>query len=317
MDIQFLGTGAGQPSKFRNVSSFALKMLNESNQIWLFDVGEATQHQILKSNVRSRKVNKIFISHLHGDHSFGLPGFLTSRNFQASETIDNGKPTDLTIYAPKGIKDFVLSALKMGHVKLDYHIDFVDLNEGVIFEDEKYIVSAFLLNHNLPTFAFRVEEKNNQGQLDIDSLLKLGIKPGPILSQIKNGETVVLEDGREINGKNFIWKREGRIFSYIPDTKFTENIINAAKDADVVIHESTYSGEESKTAKKHNHSTSVLAAKNAKAANAKKLILNHISSRYIGKKNDILLSEARDIFPNTFIAKDLLEVEIPQKEAIK
>ena len=104
MDIQFLGTGAGQPSKARNVSSLALKLLDEINEVWLFDCGEGMQNRILETTIRPRKVSKIFITHLHGDHIFGLPGFLSSRAFQANE-----EQTDLDIYGPQGIKSFVLT----------------------------------------------------------------------------------------------------------------------------------------------------------------------------------------------------------------
>ncbi|MDR0899518.1 MAG: ribonuclease Z [Lactobacillaceae bacterium] len=318
MEIQFLGTSAGQPTKFRNTSAIALKMLNEFNEVWLFDVGEATQHQILKSDIRSRKVTKVFLSHLHGDHVFGLPGFLASRNFQGSENDEGGVPTDLKIYAPRAVKDFVNAALRMGYAKLDYKLHFVELHPGVIFENDKMKVTAFEMNHNLPTFGFRIEEKNGEGELQIDELLKLGVKPGPILGQIKSGAVVTLDDGTRINGKDFVLKRDGRIITYIPDTKFTPNILEAAKNADLLIHEATYDASEAKIAKKHNHSTNIQAAQNAKDADAKELVLTHLSARYMGKSaSEMLREQAAEIFPNVSVARDFTEISIPQKKAHK
>ena len=134
MEIQFLGTGAGQPSKSRNTQAIALKMLDERNEIWLFDCGEATQHQILNTTIKPRKITKIFITHLHGDHIFGLPGFLSSRSFQSSD-----EQTDLELYGPVGIKDFVLTALRISGSRLAYRINFHEIDSaGKIFEDDSF-----------------------------------------------------------------------------------------------------------------------------------------------------------------------------------
>ena len=147
MDIQFLGTGAGQPSKARNVSSLALKLLDEINEVWLFDCGEGTQNRILETTIRPRKVSKIFITHLHGDHIFGLPGFLSSRAFQANE-----EQTDLEIYGPQGIKSFVLTSLRVSGSRLPYRIHFHEFDQdslGKILETDKFTVYAEELDHTI------------------------------------------------------------------------------------------------------------------------------------------------------------------------
>src|SRR5690625_1637746 len=148
MKIQFLGTGAGLPSKKRNVSSIALSLLQEINNIWLFDCGEATQHQILYTTIKPRKINKIFITHLHGDHIFGLPGLLSSRSFQGGEE-------ELTIYGPKGITDFVRTSLELSRTHVTYPIKIIEISEGKLLTNDKFEVYCKLLDHGLPSYGFK------------------------------------------------------------------------------------------------------------------------------------------------------------------
>ena len=196
MQIEFLGTGAGSPGKFRNVSSLALRLLEERNSIWLFDAGEGTQHQILRTTIKPRKIDKIFITHLHGDHIFGLPGLLSSRSFQ-------GGNDKLTIYGPKGIRNFVLTSLKVSETKLSYFIEFVELTDGgKIFEDDKFTVYAAHLDHKIEAFGYRVVEHDHPGELMVDKLQADQVPSGPIYGQLKAGKTVTLPDGRVINGQD-------------------------------------------------------------------------------------------------------------------
>ncbi len=315
MELEFLGTGAGQPSRQRNVSSIALRLLNEQNQVWLFDVGEATQHQLLKSNIRSRKITKIFITHMHGDHIFGLPGFLASRNFQASDVVNNGKPSDLDIYGPRAIRPFVMCFLKNAQIHLDYHINFFHAHPGLIYRNRFFAVRAFKMNHGIEDYAYRVVEKNTAGRLQVNKLLKLGLKPGPLFGKLKSGQTVRLNNGDLINGKDFLGPAEpGRIVTIVMDTKETPEIVKAAKNADVLVHEATYDGNNQLMARNHNHSTCIEAAHHATDANARKLILTHISARYVGREAKLLVKQARRIFPNTKIAKDMEVFNIPSKK---
>ena len=183
MDIQFLGTGAGQPSKARNVSSLALKLLDEINEVWLFDCGEATQNQILETTIRPRKVSKIFITHLHGDHIFGLPGFLSSRAFQANE-----EQTDLDIYGPVGIKSFVMTSLRVSGSRLPYRIHFHEFDEhslGKILETDKFTVYAEALDHTIFCVGYRIMQKDLEGTLDADKLKAAGVPFGPLFGQVK------------------------------------------------------------------------------------------------------------------------------------
>ncbi|MGX7148784.1 ribonuclease Z [Enterococcus ureasiticus] len=307
MELQFLGTGAGVPAKHRNVSSIALKLLDERNAVWLFDCGEGTQLQILKSNIRPRKIEKIFITHLHGDHIFGLPGLLSSRSFQ-------GGNEKLEIYGPAGIADFVRTALKVSQTRLSYDLTFIEIKEGVVFSDKQFTVTCKLLDHGIVSFGYRIVEADHEGELQVDKLAALNIPSGPIYGKIKRGESVELPDGRIINGKDFVGeKKEGRIVTILGDTRKTPNSVSLAENADILVHESTFNKEEEKMAKAYYHSTSHQAAQVALKAQVEKLILTHISARYLTGDIIQLENEAKEIFPNTKIVKDMEIVEIPFK----
>ncbi|GGA67700.1 ribonuclease Z [Ornithinibacillus halotolerans] len=307
MELFFLGTGSGVPSKERNVSSLALMLLQEVNSIWLFDCGEATQHQILHTSIKPRKINKIFITHLHGDHIFGLPGLLSSRSFQ-------GGDDELTIYGPEGIQEYVETSLNISGTHLTYPLSFVVINEGKILEDEHFIVTCKKLEHGIPSYGFRIEEKDKPGELQVNKLKEAGIQPGPIYKEIKENEWTILEDGREIRREDFIGpNKQGRHVVILGDTRSTEKNKQFVQNADILVHEATFDKEKVKLARDYFHSTTEQAASLAKDGQVKQLILNHISSRYQEDELESLLLEARAIFPNTIIAHDFSKVTIPSK----
>lgn len=306
MQLEFLGTGAGSPSKQRNVSSVALRLLEERNAIWLFDVGEATQHQILNTTIRPRKIEKIFITHLHGDHIFGLPGLLSSRSFQ-------GGNEPLTIYGPVGIKRFVTTALQVSESRLSYPLHFVEIDhEGEVFHDKTFTVTAKKLDHKIACYGYRIVEADHPGELQVAKLREMDIPSGPVYGQLKAGKTVTLDDGRVVNGKDFIGApQKGRVIAICGDTRKTENAVELAKDADVLVHESTFAKDEAKLARSYYHTTSLQAAEIAKRAGAKRLLLNHISARYAGKAAYQLAYQVRDVFPNTRVVNDFDIIDIP------
>lgn len=306
MELEFLGTGAGVPAKHRNVTAIALKLLDERNKVWLVDCGEGTQMQILRTTIRPRKIEKIFITHLHGDHIFGLPGLLSSRSFQGGDDA-------LTIYGPKGIKEYVLSALKYSQSRLAYPLHFVELEqEGVIFEDERFIVTTKRLDHGIESFGYRIEEKDYPGELQVERLRELGITPGPIFGRIKNGETVVLETGETLDGSQFLGAaKKGRIVTILGDTRYTPAAIELADHADVLVHESTFNKHEAKMARAYFHSTTHQAATVAKQAHVRQLYLTHISARYLAKEAKELEQEAKEIFAQSQVVKDFDVFDIP------
>ena len=201
MHLHFLGTSSGSPAIERNVSCTALNLLPENGEIWLFDCGEATQHQILRTAIRPSKIRRIFITHLHGDHIFGLLGLLCSRSFLSGDN-----PSPLTLYGGAGLREFVQTGLRLSHSYLSYPIEFVELSEagGEIACDATFRVKYRLLDHAVPSFGFRVIEADRQGSLKTDELEALGVPKGALYGALKRGETVTLPDGKVLNGNDFV-----------------------------------------------------------------------------------------------------------------
>lgn len=308
MKLQFLGTGAGIPGKNRNVSALVLKLLDELNEVWLFDCGEATQHQILNTTIKPRKITNIFITHMHGDHIYGLPGFLSSRSFQ-------GGDGPLTIYGPPGIRQFIQATLKYSKTKLLYKLKIIELEPqgGVIHLQKGWSIDYLPLDHGILSFGYRITEPDSVGELLVDQLAAYPIPNGPMFGQLKRGETITLADGTELNGLDFLAPdRKGRVVTILGDTRTCDNAITLARHADVLVHEATHEANESQMAYTYHHSTSKQAAKAALEAGVKQLYLNHISARYLGKDAKMLEAQAKSIFKNARLVYDLDEFTIQE-----
>lgn len=308
MEILFLGTGAGVPAKMRNVSSLVLKLLEERGCLWLFDCGEATQHQILHTSIKPRRIEKIFITHLHGDHIYGLPGLLSSRSFQGGDSM-------VTVYGPKGIKEYIDISLQVSGTYLKYPLEIIEVAEGIVFEDDQFMVEVRKLDHGIPSYGYRVIEKDRPGSLLVEKLQEAKIPPGPLYKKIKAGEDVVLEDGTRLDSSQFRGEDiKGRIVTILGDTRLCDNAYSLASQADLLIHEATFAKDEEQLAHDYFHSTTRQAAMVAKEVGVKQLCLTHISSRYDKKASQLLVEEAREVFPATVIAEDFKEIIIPLKK---
>ncbi|MGP4072406.1 ribonuclease Z [Piscibacillus sp. B03] len=308
MELTFLGTGSGVPSKKRNVSSLALSMLQERDEVWLFDCGEATQHQILQSTIKPRKISKIFITHMHGDHIYGLPGLLSSRSFQ-----EGTSPVE--IYGPPRLKEFIEISLNVSETKLRYDLYFKSVDQNLLYEDGLLSVSSIPLKHGVKSYGYIINEKESVGPLIPEKLRELDIKPGPIYQQIKNNEKISLPDGTMIYRDDVTGDPiPGRKISILGDTHASDDVIEHVRNSDLLVHEATFTNQDQSLAKQYYHSTSLEAAQIAKAANVNKLILNHVSSRYVGEDLQRELKEIRKIFPNTTYAEDLSSYVIKRRD---
>jgi len=289
------------------VSAIALR-LPQKAEVWLFDCGEGTQHQFLRSDLRVSQLRRIFITHMHGDHIFGLMGLLASCGLAGNiERID--------IYGPPKLNEYLQACLRCSQTHLSYPLKVHAVEPGVIFENEEFTVSCGPLHHRVPAFGYRIAEKDRPGRFNVEKARALGIPSGPVYGRLKRGEWVELPDGRKINGASLCGPTQpGRKFVYCTDTIFCDRAVELAQQADVLVHEATFAHQDAQMAYDRLHSTSTMAAQVAHLAQVKQLIMTHFSPRYapgnaIGLDN--LLSEARAIFPHTKMAYDFFTYDVP------
>ncbi len=304
MKVNFLGTGAGLPSKYRNTQSIVFNFMQELKECWMFDCGEATQHQIMSTTIRPSKINKIFISHFHGDHILGLIGFLSSRSF-----LLNKDEEPITIYGPVGIKEFVDFNIRATYSTLNYKINFVEFDSSnKILENEDVVVESVELDHTVKCYGFKISFKNKKGTLNVEKLQQLGIKPGPFYRTIKE-QDVFEYNGVNYNSSDFLSKeKKGKVITIIPDTIFFDDIIKIIRNSDILITECTYLKEdELQLAKNHKHMNIVDIRKIQKSCDINKIFLTHISSRY--DKNTIKEIQEQ-LEENLIVVKDLDEFNL-------
>ena len=283
MEIIFLGTSSAVHSYNRNHPAIILKAFGET---FLFDCGEATQRQLIFAKVSPMKISKIFLSHYHGDHILGLPGLIQSMNFR-------GREKKLTIYGPKGLYDLRDALFNLGYSKIEFPIEFIEIDSETVESTDEYIIKSQHVNHNVPSLAYSIEELKKPRFLR-EKAIELGVPVGPDFGRLHNGEEIEV-DGKIIKPEQVLGPpRKGNKIVYSGDTTPCEEMVEFAKDSTILIHESTYMTEDADKAEENFHSTSADAAEIAKASNSKELILTHFSTRY--KKNDEMLKQAQDDF---------------------
>ena len=295
MKLTILGCYAATPRTFTNPTS---QILEIKNRIFLIDCAEGTQVQLRKNKIRFSKINHIFISHLHGDHFFGLIGLVSTF------TLLN-RTTDLHIYGPKGIQEIIKLQLRLSNSWTNYGLFFHELESNdseVIFEDEKVLVKTIPLKHRVYTNGFLFQEKTGDRKLNLDAVQNYEIDTC-YYQKIKNGKDITLDDGRVIeNDKLTFDPIPAKNYAFCSDTAYNEAIIPIIENIDVLYHESTFLQSEENLAKKTLHSTAKEAATIALKSNAKQLILGHYSTRY--ENIDLFKEEAATIFPEVLLADD-------------
>lgn len=308
MKLTFLGTGAGTPSLTRNVSSLGLQWV-QRGALWLFDCGEATQHQILRSPLRLSQLEHIFISHLHGDHVFGLLGLLASRSLIKDIL------TPVTLWGPPGLEEWLRVTLQLTQTSIRYPLTVQTISEGLIYEDAACQVFCRRLAHRIPSYGYAVVEKPKPGTFDAGQAAALGIPAGPLYGLLKRGESVTLADGSVVNGSELVGPpRPGRKVVLCGDTGATPAVTELAAGADLLVHEATFLSEQAERAAAVGHATAAGAATAAREAGVETLILTHFSPRYESTSESRLgelLAEAQAIFPNTLLARDFWCYSVP------
>jgi len=295
MKLTILGSSSALPTSERYPSAH---LLNADERLFLIDCGEGTQMQLRKSHIRFGKINHIFISHLHGDHIFGIYGLLSTFSLM-------GRKTPLHLYAPEKYDQILQSHLLDFDIHLNYEIDFFPLkgnNPVQILNDKFLTVASFPLKHRIPSFGFLFREKQAPRKLVKESISKYKI-PISMMSSIKNGEDLILDDGTIVKNEELTLAPPIPLsYAYCSDTKYFSRLPSFVKNVSVLYHEATFEKEEKKLADMTGHSTTVDAAKVASKAGAGALIIGHFSARY--RNINLLVQEAQEVFPATHPAID-------------
>ncbi len=304
--VTFLGTSAARPTVERNVSAMALVREGET---LLFECGEGTQRQMMRYGV-SFALAEIFFTHFHADHFLGVIGLIRTLGLQA-------RVEPMLLYGPRGAKKLLAQALQLGVERVPFQIDVAEVKPGMVLRDgnrgqrDGYEIQVFATEHGGGSVGYALREHDRPGRFDPDRARAAGVPEGPLWGKLQRGETVTLPDGRTVAPEGIVGpRRPGRLVVFTGDTRPCGAVVDAAQGADLLIHEATFGEEEKDRAKETGHSTAREAAQVALAAKARRLVLSHVSARY-SVSADELVKEARDVFPETTVAKDGLSVDVP------
>ena len=301
MKVTFLGTSSAVPTKDRSLTSIAIVM---DGEYLLIDAGEGTQRRIIEAGLGFGRLNRVFITHLHGDHFLGLFPLL-----QTMGILRRTKP--LEVFSPPGLSALIDSLAEHASFRIDFPLRLVEFNGESKFEFKKYTVKVFPVDHgDTPTFGVKVVERPKPGKLDVELADRLGVPP-VMRGLLKKGIPVRLPDGRVVRPEEVVGPpRPGKTVVYSSDTRPTERVIKEATEVDLLIHDATFTSDLADRAEATGHSTVEEACEIALKARAARLALTHFSARY--KEEDLrgIEDRARAIFPNAFVARDLMTIEL-------
>ncbi len=293
-----LGTSSATPTRDRALSATALQ---RAGRILLFDCGEGTQFRLMEAGLNRSRIDAVFITHLHGDHFFGLPGLLTSLSL-------NRRKEPLTICGPRGLGAILKMIPGLDDHELSFPIEFREFDDDfgkmTVMETPEFTVVARPLEHRVPVAGYRFQERPRPGNLDVDKARALGVDDYRHFRQLKDGHDVTLADGRIVRSRDVVGPaREGASFAYIFDTRPCSAGVELARDAMLVYHDATFTSADAERAVRTGHSTAAEAARVALEAGAGFLLLGHFSARY--SDTTVLVEEARRVFKNTDAADEL------------
>ncbi|MCB9473564.1 MAG: ribonuclease Z [Candidatus Delongbacteria bacterium] len=305
MELVFLGTSAAIPTVRRNVTSVYVQMTHES---LLVDAGEGTQMQILRAGVRRGRIDRILVTHLHGDHFFGLIGLLNSYQLGKREE-------PLQILGPPGLESYVGFMKRLCQTEFTYPLTITELpgisTPTTVLETPDYTVTAAPLKHRLYTLGYRIRERDRPGRFDADKADALGVPFGPERGALTRGESITLADGRLLEAAEVVGEsRPGRSITVCTDTARCEMSVELARGSEVLVHEATFEQGDRVHARRTQHSTSGDAARVARDAGVGHLFLTHISSRYMADTSP-LMRGVKEIFAASTLSRDFMRVELP------
>ena len=307
LSLRFLGTSASRPTVERNVSSVALVREGET---LLFDCGEGTQRQMMRFGV-SFALRDIFFTHFHADHVLGVIGLMRTMALQ-------GRVDPLRLWGPRGASKVLRRAEGFGVERLGFPVEITEITGDTPIRRDSYVIVPFVAEHGgAPALGYALIEDDRKGRFHPDRARELGIPEGPLWGQIHRGLPVTIADGRVIDPSELVGPpRRGRRVAITGDTRPCPSTVEAARDADLLVHEATFAEEEAPRAIETGHSTAREAAEIAAQAGAKRLVLTHLSARYSRDARD-LEREARAVFPDVTIARDGMEIEIAYEQELE
>jgi ribonuclease Z len=304
LSITFLGTSASIPTIERNVAGLAVQREGETI---LFDCGEGSQRQMMRYGV-GFSFREIFFTHYHADHLLGVTGLLRTMGLQ-----DRTAP--VVLYGPKGAQRVLGTAITLGVERNKFPVEILEIKPGDRLARDEYDIVVFPTEHRADTLGFALVEHPRLGRFNPERARELGIPEGPLWGQLHRGKPVTLPDGRTVGPADLVGSpRSGRRLVYTGDTRPHLSVIEASRNADLLVHEATFGGDELERARETGHSTAAEAARVALEAGARRLVLTHISSRYNRDASE-LLAEAKAVFPETVIARDGMTIDIPYADA--